>query len=340
MATARGGEASAAAAAPPGRPLGASGHVAVAALLSGTANMVTGYPFDTMKVLQQAHPAPKPPTIALLGRLLRAHGGDPRFLFRGLPAPLVGGAVENAVNYVVYDALTWYLERKEPAEASILRAVLPASVGAALVLSPILGPVELIKIRAQISSRAKQSSKVYEAKAGTTWGLVRGIWRTEGAWRGFTRGLGATYLREIPGNTIYFVSYETVRRALVSISSPSPSSSSSSSSSWSSSSSSSDSFSFSRAVLSGGLAGICMWSVVLPLDIIKTRIQMRSGATSAATWLDEVRVLWRREGPRGFYAGWRPVMVRAFPANAAQWAVLEGGRRWLGSGERKEEKKG
>jgi len=72
-----------------------------------------------------------------------------------------------------------------------------------------------------------------------------------------------------------------------------------------------------RVMTAGGVAGVASWLVVLPLDLVKSRLQadaLRRPAYSGA-WHCARRTL-RREGPAAFYRGWLLVACRAFPVNA------------------------
>jgi hypothetical protein len=134
----------------------------------------------------------------------RCRLGQVRGLYRGVASPLVGGALETAVNYSVYHAARRRLAGGDahahgaaappPRFGETVDALLSgAAAGVALRL--VLGPTELVKCRVQ---------------AGGDTGVavaVRRIWTAEGA-SGFTRGLGATVARELPGNAIFFASYE------------------------------------------------------------------------------------------------------------------------------------
>jgi hypothetical protein len=71
--------------------------------------------------------------------------------------------------------------------------------------------------------------------------------------------------------------------------------------------------------LSGGLGGCIGWSLVLPFDVVKTRVQ--SGAESRA--LPLVRRIVATEGVQGLFRGWTAAVVRAFPANACLFLGVE-----------------
>jgi hypothetical protein len=111
----------------------------------------------------------------------------------------------------------------------------------------VLSPLELLKCRVQ---------------AGVDDGVraaARRVW-AQGGVRGFTRGLGPTLAREVPGNAIFFASYEALQRSASGLGAA---------------------HSPLAAPLCGGLAGVAYWLLVLPLDTAKTRIQVLSHGQSA-----------------------------------------------------------
>ena len=67
-----------------------------------------------------------------------------------------------------------------------------------------------------------------------------------------------------------------------------------------------------------------MWTVVLPLDVAKSRIQVaRPGTPWDVGILTHLSRLAAAGGARALWAGLAPTLVRAFPANAAQWLTYE-----------------
>jgi hypothetical protein len=73
---------------------------------------------------------------------------------------------------------------------------------------------------------------------------------------------------------------------------------------------------FTTAFIAGGLAGIAEWTVSLPLDTIKTRVQSGEGTASSGFYSACINI-YESQGARGFYRGIGPVMLRAFPASGA-----------------------
>jgi solute carrier family 25 carnitine/acylcarnitine transporter 20/29 len=93
-------------------------------------------------------------------------------------------------------------------------------------------------------------------------------------------------------------------------------------------------------LLAGGLAGVANWVVALPIDAVKSRIQFEAlggtgagaGAGAGAESLSMRAVamrLYREGGAKAFFRGFAPVLLRAFPANAACFFAMETSRAWL-----------
>jgi hypothetical protein len=67
-----------------------------------------------------------------------------------------------------------------------------------------------------------------------------------------------------------------------------------------------------------------MWGTILPLDVAKSRIQVaRPGGPWDVGVAAHLRMLWAEGGARALWSGLTPTLVRAFPANAAQWLAYE-----------------
>lgn len=162
-----------------------------------------------------------------------------RGFFRGLSSPLIGGAAETGVNYVVYSRvldlfrphsgqhyqhlqphpsikqqvkqqqLTPYqqqlqqglLQQQDPHSNPLppMYAVPVAAAVAGAALSVILSPTELIKCRMQM---AQFDSPIR---------CLQNVLQTEGL-QGLSRGFIPTLCREVPGNAIFFTVYEGLRR--------------------------------------------------------------------------------------------------------------------------------
>ncbi|MEW5296884.1 MAG: hypothetical protein WDW36_000131 [Sanguina aurantia] len=132
--------------------------------------------------------------------VVRKHGVQG--LYRGLGPPLIGGAAETGINYLVYSRV---LAAWKPASCheSPMTHVPLAGALAGIALTAAISPGELIKVRMQVANSGYSSAMA----------CLRHTIATEGL-RGMTRGMGATLLREVPGNAVFFTVYESLRRAM------------------------------------------------------------------------------------------------------------------------------
>lgn len=234
-------------------------------------------------------------------------------IFRGLTAPLIGGALETGVNYAVFERTKHALRGKYSEQVAV-----PASAAfSGLCLSFIVSPVELIKCRMQLGA----SDKGHNYKGPMD--CMKQLVAREG-YKGIFRGLGATMIREVPGNAIFFVSYVHVRDALqgrnhtIGKSVVGEEFLIENSSIWNIVKNAS------CAMFAGAISGVLMWTAVLPLDACKTRIQTAWPGTSQDVGIYiHMQRLWQEGRWKSLYAGISPTLIRAAPANAAQWLTWE-----------------
>ena len=86
----------------------------------------------------------------------------------------------------------------------------------------------------------------------------------------------------------------------------------------------------------GGLSAQIFWLTSYPSDVVKQRIMtdplgggLNDGVRQFPRWKDAAKEIWRRDGPRGFWRGFVPCFLRAFPANAVALVAFEGVMRGL-----------
>ena len=72
-----------------------------------------------------------------------------------------------------------------------------------------------------------------------------------------------------------------------------------------------------------------MWSVVMPVDTIKSKIQVAPEGVSRADVLKEIRGDIAKNGIKTVYRGVGVVLARAFPANAACFLGYEKAKQGL-----------
>jgi len=282
---------------------------AIAGFLGGVCQTYVGQPFDTVKVRMQ--------TSARLGSgfvktgFLTFRNEGFRGLYHGTTPALLFGLLENTIAFGVNEELKRYLLARRREEG---RKDLPveqlAFCGAAggFVHCMFSCPTEVVKCKLQV--------------AGTPYrgplDCARSILKTQGI-GGLYVGFVPFVLREIPFYLIFFSSYEILCNKLQQRTS----------SDGSGPRRREDLNGF-EIVAAGGLAGMIGWSGVQPFDTAMVRMQTGLGAGGAAgTFPSTCAHIYQSQGWRGFFPGWIPAMLRAFPANAALFVGFEGSRRML-----------
>ena len=81
-------------------------------------------------------------------------------------------------------------------------------------------------------------------------------------------------------------------------------------------------------IIAGGLAGGVAGAVTTPLDVAKTLLQTRGTSTDseirgARGMMDAFKIIWARDGWRGFGRGLTPRVLTFMPSNALCWLSYE-----------------
>ncbi|KAL4626864.1 hypothetical protein ACB092_05G127400 [Castanea dentata] len=183
----------------------------VAGLVAGVATVITGHPFDTVKVKLQKHNTEAHGVTYRSGwhcttRVLKTEGI--RGLYRGATPSFVGVAFESSLLFGVYSQTKQSLQGGVQSSGPQPQVIIPsAAIGGALI-SFVLCPSELVKCRMQVQgadSLVPKSSR-YSGPLDCALKTVK----TEGV-TGIFRGGFTTLLRESSGNAVFFSVYEYVR---------------------------------------------------------------------------------------------------------------------------------
>jgi len=172
---------------------------------------------------------------------------------------------------------------------------------ASLLSDIVLCPTELVKCKLQAARETGHRG------AGAV-EIVRGIFRDKGP-LGFFQGLVPLWCRDVPGYFCFFLSYEGSRSILAS---------------WGQRSK--DELTAPETMLCGGLAGVCFWTCVFPIDVVKSRIQVRGVQGSVLSI--GLNIL-RHEGLTTLYRGLTPALLRIFPSNASLFLAYETTKKFL-----------
>ncbi|KAI6162073.1 hypothetical protein EDD17DRAFT_1776903 [Pisolithus thermaeus] len=141
--------------------------------------------------------------------------------------------------------------------------------------------------------------------------VMRHLYR-EGGMRSIFRGTGATLTRDGPGSAAYFAAYEVTKKFLIS------------------KESTSGDLNLGAIIFAGGTAGVAMWSLAIPPDVLKSRLQSAPTGTYSGLF-DCFRKTVAQDGITALWKGFGPAMARAFPANAATFLGVEASRKLLDS---------
>ncbi|XP_037008061.2 mitochondrial ornithine transporter 2 [Artibeus jamaicensis] len=280
-----------------------------AGALGGTVCVLTGQPFDTVKVKMQTFPGLyKGITDCCLKTYSQV---GLRGFYRGTGPALMAYVAENAVLFMCYGFCQQFVRKvvglDKQAKLSDLQTATAGSLASAFAALA-LCPTELVKCRLQTMYEMEMSGKVAKSHP-TVWSVVKGILRKEGPW-GFYHGLSSTLLQEVPGYFFFFGGYELSR-------------------SFFASGRSKDELGPVPLMLSGGIAGICLWLVIFPVDCIKSRIQVLSMSGKQAGFIGTLLSVVESEGIAALYSGLSATLIRAFPANGSLVLAYEYSRRTM-----------
>ncbi|EAW23808.1 putative mitochondrial carrier protein [Aspergillus fischeri NRRL 181] len=297
----------------------------VAGVFSGIAKLSVGHPFDTVKVRLQTSKEGhfKGPLDCVL-QTVRKEGLSG--LYKGATPPLVGWMVMDSVmlgSLTLYRRLLLENVFSKPAIRSLTPfasyqpdpKTLPsfghgiAGILAGTTVSFVAAPVEHIKARLQIQYAADKSKRMYSGPID----CLKKLLRTHGI-AGLYRGLCATILFR----SFFFFwwgSYDVLTRWMK------------------------NNTAMSAPVINfwaGGISAQIFWLTSYPSDVVKQRLMtdpmggaLGDGERKFRRWKDAARAVYHERGWRGYWRGFVPCFLRAFPANAMALVAFEGVMRSL-----------
>lgn len=272
----------------------------VAGTIGGFAGVITGHPFDTVKVRLQSQAGPNPKyngTVNCFLTIIREE--KVTGLYKGMASPLVGVGLVNALLFGVYGLFLNSMMTKDQSSPTLTQIFLAGS-GSGLVNSIISCPMELAKIKLQNQIESTSGSRQHSYSGPVD--CLKKLYIAKGI-RGCYTGMVATILRETPSYGAYFASYEVVCRLLTP------------------DGASVQELSGTRLMVAGGLSGIAGWLSTYPFDVAKTKIQAQDESISRSErykgTYDCLRRSYRAEGLQVLFRGLNATLIRAFPTNAA-----------------------
>ncbi|KAF8375073.1 hypothetical protein PRIPAC_81502, partial [Pristionchus pacificus] len=272
--------------------------------VGGICTVLVGHPFDTVKVRLQTMPMPAPGQKPLFAGALdcckQTMAKEGVFaLYKGMAAPLVASTPLFAV-FFGGCAIGKYIQQKSPDEEMTVLQNANSGAIAGVLMAAVMVPGERIKCLLQVQSAGHAPTGVhYDGPID----VVKKLYK-QGGIASIYRGTAATLLRDIPASAAYLSVYEYVKKRLAGEDNASK-------------------LSPGATLMAGGLAGVANWSVCMPADVLKSRLQTAAEGKYPGGIRDALKEVLREEGPKGLFKGFTPVMLRAFPANAACFFGLE-----------------
>jgi solute carrier family 25 carnitine/acylcarnitine transporter 20/29 len=190
------------------------------------------------------------------------------------------------------------MQMKSPEDELTLTQLFLAGAFSGIFTTSIMAPGERIKCLLQIQQGGTAPPKY----AGPV-DAIKQLYR-EGGIRSIYKGTFATMLRDVPASGMYFLTYEFIQNVMKQTSETGQ-------------------IGILSTIFAGGSAGIANWLVAMPADVLKSRLQTAPEGTFPNGIRDVFKVLMKEEGPLALYKGVVPVMLRAFPANAACFIGFE-----------------
>ncbi|KNC51926.1 substrate carrier family protein G [Thecamonas trahens ATCC 50062] len=283
----------------------------VAGCAGGLLEAISCHPLDTAKVTIQAAEG-EAGMVETLRTLVREEGV--RGLYKGVQSPIAGLAVINSMLFGLYGMtkdLVRPADTPDHARLSLERIAIAGAL-TGIPLTPVESVIDLVKIQLQVQSATRREFTGY-------FDAVSQLLRTQP--RSLLRGMFATLVRDVPANATYFLSYEAIKRPLLTAEeavndllpsgAPLPA--------W-------------KILTAGAGSGVLFWFVAMPMDVVKSVIQAESIVPERQkykTYGDAVRGIYAKFGWRGFFRGFVPCMIRAAPSNAACFLGYEYARKAL-----------
>ncbi|KAI0263828.1 mitochondrial carrier [Gloeopeniophorella convolvens] len=272
----------------------------IAGSFGGAAQVLVGQPLDTVKTRAQIAPKGmfKGP-MDILAQTMRNEGV--LALYKGMASPLVGIAGVNSLLFAAYGASKRLIS---PFGQLSLRETAAAGALAGAANAILASPVEMFKVRMQGQYGSPGDQRLRD--------VAREMWAEWGFRRGIMRGYWVTVAREIPAYAGFYTAFEYSKRKFTKVyGSDLPV--------W-------------ALLASGSTGGIAYWLSSYPLDVVKSRVQLRTTppkGTPVQYIARELKAVVAESGAAGLFRGLTPCLIRSIPAAGSTFAAFELTREYL-----------
>jgi len=268
----------------------------LAGALAGISEHAVMFPVDSIKTRMQVFATSPAAVYSGIGnaftRISSTEGM--RALWRGVSSVIVGAGPAHAVHFGAYEAVK-ELAGGNRGEGSHFMATSLAGASSTIASDALMNPFDVIKQRMQMHNSGYRS----------LWHCATSVYRTEGI-GAFYVSYPTTLIMSVPFTAVQFTVYEELKKRL----------------------NPSGVYSPTTHVVAGGLAGAVAAGVTTPLDVAKTLLQTRGRSEvaeirNARGMMDAFRVIWKRDGFKGFTRGLSPRVLTFMPSNALCWLSYE-----------------
>lgn len=276
----------------------------IAGTAGGIAQVLVGQPFDTTKVRLQTSEV-NTNAVKVIEDLLKNEG----FMgfYKGTLTPLIGVGACVSLQFGVNEYMKRFfrdINGDGSTQLTLIQYYL-CGVAGGFTNSFLASPIEHVRIRLQTQTGSGAS---VQFKGPVD--CLKKLWSNGQLMRGLT----PTMLRESHGCGVYFLTYEAlvsqqVKSGIDRKDIPA----------W-------------KLCLYGAASGTLLWTMVYPLDVIKSVMQTDNlkAPKSGNNIVSVGRSIISKQGVLGLFRGFGPTMLRAAPANAATFATFETAMRLLG----------
>jgi len=267
----------------------------LAGALAGITEHAVMFPIDSIKTRMQVFATNQAAIYSGVGnafsRISSTEGM--RALWRGVNSVILGAGPAHAVHFGMYEAMKELTGGNRGGNQFISTSI--AGATATIASDALMNPFDVIKQRMQ----------VHNSEFRTVLGCARTVLRKEGI-SAFYVSYPTTLIMSVPFTAAQFSVYEYVKRVLNPRGEYSPVS----------------------HMVAGGIAGGVAAGLTTPLDVAKTLLQTRGTAHDAELRnvrgiLDACRIIYRRDGLKGFGRGLSPRVMTHMPSNALCWLSYE-----------------
>jgi solute carrier family 25 carnitine/acylcarnitine transporter 20/29 len=222
-------------------------------------------------------------------------------LYKGMASPLIGIAGVNSLLFASY-GISRRIISPFPHISLKETALAGSMAGAANAI--LASPVEMFKVRmqGQYGEKSDKRLRTIVSQMWTQWGFRKGV----------MRGFWITVVREIPAYAGFYTAFEFSKRQFAKKCGPQLPV-------W-------------ALLTSGATGGIAYWLACYPLDVVKSRVQLRPippTGTPVQYISRELIAIVSESGVAGLFRGLSPSLLRSIPAAASTFAAFELTREYL-----------